>query len=137
MKKKTLLFILLIFLLIILGLLSYVFFNNLRRVQKDNYLSEFTTMTEELYSKYYYKVVSVGKTEEQLSEYLKKFEVIGLKFDLEALENYSDEYKEKVSDFIKKYDTCKKEDVYVTIKPKSPYGSKDFESEIMMECANK
>ncbi len=137
MKKKIFLLILLIVLLIALGFLSFVFFSNMKEKQKDEYINEFTTMGETLYSDYYYKVLSIDKPGEELTKFLKKFDVIGLKFDLNSIQTYSKDYNQKVEEFIKKYDNCKKEDVVVTIFPKSPYGNTDFNSKIQIDCKTK
>ena len=87
----------LILFIIMLGLLSVIFFKNLGKEttgieNDDNDVTKLTLMGEQLYSEYYYKIISEGKTEEEIVEYLKKYETIGLKIDLVELEKYNDEY---------------------------------------------
>ena len=133
-KLRNIAIVLLIIFIIILGFLSYVFIKNLRERNEKDFVAEFTRMGNEIYSDYYYKIVSVGKSEEQLNEFLEKFSTKGLKFDLVQLEKYSDEYKDIIEDFTKAHKDCKKEETMVIIYPKSPYSSIDFTSEIQMNC---
>ncbi len=134
-NKNVVALIILIILLMILGLLSFIFFNNLKEEDK-NYVSTFTQMGSEIYSNYYYKIISSNKTKEVTSQYLKKYETLGLKFDLVQLSKYSDEFKDTIDNFIKENEKCKKEDVIITIFPKDPYGSNDYTSELKLDCIN-
>ena len=131
-KKRNILLVILIGLVVLLGFFSIIFFKNIK-TEKD-YVSEFTTMGEDFYSNYYYKIISVDKTEKEVQEYLALFNKIGLKVDLNELEKYKEEYKDTIESFSKKYNDCDKSETMVIIYPKSPYSSTDFDINIKMEC---
>lgn len=138
-KGRTVALILLIVVLIILGFLSVNFFKNLKddnskTLKDEDMVTTLTLMGEQLYSEYYYKEESRGKSSEEMVEYLKKYETVGLKFDLTQLEKYNDDYKKTIKKFIKENNNCKKDETMVIIYPKSPYTNKDFISEISLNC---
>ncbi len=132
--KNRLALIILIILLIILGFLSFIFFKNLNEKSNRDFNKVLTTMGEEIYSDYYYKIVSIGKTKQELEEYLKKFEKIGLKFNLTELEKYNEIFYNNIQDFSKKNSECSKDEVEVIIYPKAPYENKDIDVKINMNC---
>ena len=132
--KRTIAIVLLIILITIFGFLSSIFLKNLREKNERDLISEIHSMGNNLYSNYYYKIVSVDKTKEQLDEFLSKFEVMGLTFSLDELEKYSDDYKNTVNEYMKINKSCKKSQIMVVIHPKKPYRESDFESEIRDEC---
>lgn len=134
MKKKIVMILLIIFVLI-LGFLSFIFIKNL----KKNYVSELTKIGEEAYSEYYYKIISIDKTEEDIVAYLKKYQESGLSFDLEALKGFAinqekNEYLELINEFLEKNTKCDENRSMVIIKPKEPFKSTDFTSEIKLNC---
>lgn len=130
--------ILLIFFVIILGILSIIFFNNATDpsgiATEEDPITKLTLMGEQLYSEYYYKIISEDKTEEEMKEYLKKYEEIGLKIDLNEMAKYNDEYNQYIESFVATHKKCKKEETMVIIYPKDPYTNKDFDSELSMQC---
>ena len=132
--KRITAWILLIIVLVILGFLSIVFFKNLKNQNEDDFVSDLNEMGSEVYAIYYYDEIAKEKTDDELKAYLKKFEEIGLKFDLVQLSNYSDDYAKKIDNFIRVHKDCSKEDTMVIIYPKEPYSSTDFTTEIQMEC---
>ena len=136
-KGTTIATILLIIFISILGFLSFIFFRNMKHpeyVNKDKFSDELKTMGETIYKDYYYEITKVDKTDEQLKDFLHKFDTIGLQFNLVELSKYSEENKEKIDMFISTNSNCSKEETKVLIYPKAPYGKTDFTSEIMIEC---
>ena len=144
MKKNKLTFIIVLLLtlvIMILGFLTFIYFYNLKYTSsytKENekeFIPKVTKMGIDLYSNYYYKSVSKDyENDEKFHEFLKKFEDIGLKFDLELIYNYKEENKREIDDFMKYKTKCKKSDILFVIYPKSPYGKNDFDSELIMDC---
>ena len=135
--KKKIVIILLIVSIIILGFLSFIFIKNLR-TEKD-YVSEITKIGSEAYSEYYYKIMKVDKSDNDLVAYLKKYEISGLKFDLESLKGYAintekTEYYNLINEFLEKYKKCNENKSMVIIYPKEPYKNTDFKSEIKFNC---
>ena len=136
-KRKTVIpVILLIIFLIILGFLSVVFFNNMKKETQSTFSSDLTKMGETIYKDYYYEITKVDKTDEELKDYLKKFEEIGLSFNLVELSKYSDESRDKIDAFLKDND-CSKENTMVIIYPKDPFRKIDFNTEVKMDCEEK
>lgn len=136
-KKTFIAMILLIIFLMVLGFLSFIFFYNLKNNSEEDYVSKFTTMGESLYTDYYYEVTKVGKTDQELKDFLSMFKDIGLQFNLVEMEKYSDENKELIEKFVKQNKDCKKEETMLIIYPKEPYSKTDFTSELRMDCGVK
>lgn len=133
-KKRNIALVLLIIVIILLGFFSVLYFKNLNKKSENDYISEFTKMGEEFYSNYYYRVISTDKTDEQVKEYLSKFNTLGLKIDLNELEKYNDEYKNVIENFTNDYKYCKKDETMIIIYPKEPYSNSDYELNIKMDC---
>lgn len=136
MKKRNTLIpvILLIIVLMMLGFLSYIFFYNLNSVSEEEFVNQLTQMGEDFYTEYYYKSYSNDMKSEDLKDYLKKFEDIGLQVNLVELEKYSDENKSQIERFLRSNKNCKKEGTMIIIYPKSPYSKNDYKSEIRLDC---
>lgn len=132
--KRTIAIILLIILIIIFGFLSVIFLKNLNLKNEEQLSENIKNIGETVYSDYYYKIVSVDKTKEQLDTFLEKFSEMGLSFSLEELEKYSDDYKTTFDEYIKINKNCNKSQIMVAIYPKNPYSKSDFTSEIRKEC---
>ncbi len=132
--KRILGIILIIIGLFVVGLLIFYLTKDLRLSKEEKIVRDLTSMGENLYSEYYYLQISNGKTNEEVAEFLKKYETTGLKFNLTEMEKYSDEYKEKISNFKSKNKSCDKENTMIIIYPKSPYTKTDFFSEIKLDC---
>ena len=138
MGKKVAIIFLIIF-VIILGFLSFVFIKNLNKSNEKSYVSELTNIGSEAYSEYYYKIISIDKKDEEIKAYLKKYEKIGLSFDLAALKGFAinqdkNEYLDLINEFLKSNKKCDENRSMVIVYPKDPFGSTDFEIEIKLNC---
>ena len=141
-KIKKVAIILLIIFIIILGFLSIIFIKNLKNDSEKDFVNELNMIATEAYSEYYYKDLENTMTGEEVIEHLKKFEKIGLSFDVANLKNYSEvvnnnDYIRIINDFLKKNKDCKEDETMVVIYPKDPYTKNDFTSEIKMNCEYK
>ena len=140
-KKTIIILIILIIFIVILGFLSYVFFYNLKNpvslVDKNMFSDELDSMGKTIYQDYYYEITAVDKSEEELTNYLKKFTVIGLQFNLVELSKYNDEFNEKIDIFLRNNKLCSKEKTMVIIYPKEPYSKSDFTTEVKLDCNEK
>ena len=144
MKKNKLTFMVVLLLtlfIMILGFLIFIYFYNMKfassytKENEKDFIPKVSKMGIDLYSNYYYKSVSKDyNTKEEFYDFLKKFEDIGLKFDLEQIYEYKEENKKEIDDFLKYKTKCKKSDILMVIYPKSPYSEKDFNSEVIMDC---
>lgn len=132
--KKITSIILLTIILIFLAFLIFIVINKSSENSDEKFINEITKMGTNVYSNYYYLIISNNKTEEEVSSYLKKFETIGLNFTLDEIEKYSEEYKEKINNYMDKNKNCSKEKSMIQIYPISPYSSKSFTSKVILDC---
>ena len=143
MKKKgpMIAVILLIISLMLFGFLSYTFFYNLKNpnasISRNEFSDKLTKMGETIYKDYYYEITKVDKTDEELKEYLKMFNKVGLSFNLVELSKYSDENKEIIDGFLNSNSKCNKENTRVIIYPKEPYSKVDYTVETQIDCSQK
>ena len=139
MKKKTIIILSIVFVLILLIISFIIIKNNSQESEKD-YVSEFTKIGEEAYSKYYYQVLLKDKkSEEEVKAFVKKYEKIGLSFNLSTLKGFAvnmdkEEYLNLINEFLDKNRSCNEEKTMVVIYPKDPYLNTDFTSEIKLNC---
>ncbi|MBO5182850.1 MAG: hypothetical protein J6B64_00390 [Bacilli bacterium] len=136
-KKNRIIIIMLILVLLILGFVIASFIKSTLGYGEERIVKELTSMGEEIYNDYYYPSISSEKSEEDISNFLKAYERIGLKFNLNELEKYNSNFKEKISKFKNNNKQCNKDDTMVVIYPKSPYGKTDYTLEIKLECGFK
>jgi len=81
------------------------------------------------YEDYYYQsIIIYGKKPQS---FLADFKDIGIKINLLNLANLS-KYKEKID---KDFKNCDSKETKVTIYPKDPYGSGDYEIEVSLSCS--
>lgn len=136
-SKKYIVIIIIIFLLAILGFLIAVSVN--KKEEEKDYFNDFKMIGGEVYSIYYYDIISMNKSQEELNDYLQRFEKKGLSFSLVDLENYSLRYNKKdyinlINEFVNNNRECTKETTMVVIYPNSPFRNQDFTSEIKTQC---
>ena len=107
--------------------------------EKDRLTKELETLGKKYYEDYYYP--SSGNSEEENSKekYLKNFESVGLKINLENLQRYNNTLSK--SDKVKvdftnkdKNKKCDAEKSMVTIYPTDPYGKKDYKISVYLDC---
>lgn len=96
-----------------------------------NYLIKMGT---DFYVDFYYEEQSKGKSEEEIKQYLSRFENTGIKISLKTLEDYSDDNEKLIEKFKNKKKECDKKNTKVIIYPKDPYGKEDYSVEPLLEC---
>ncbi len=134
-NKKILIPIVVIILILII---IAVFF--LLKPKEENYEEKLKGYMEEMgrefYEELYYPKIENGDDSKR-KEMLREYEEVGFKITLESLTRYETEQnKDKVGAFINP-DTkkeCDKKSSIVTINPKSPFGSKDYEISVVLVC---
>lgn len=95
-----------------------------------------TKMGEEFYTEFYYAEISKDKTTTEISEFLSKFQDVGIKVNLDNLSRYNDgENDKKVKEFKNEKGTkCNTTSTRAIIYPKSPYGKNDYTIEVELDC---
>ena len=95
---------------------------------------ELRKMSSSFYEDYYYDDVSKGKSDEELKEFLKKYENVGLKVNLKNLLDYNEEYDDVIARFKLNGKECDKEYTKAVIYPKEPYKKSDYKIETIIDC---
>ena len=93
---------------------------------KDN----LTAMGKTFYEEFYYP--QMEKTQDDIKEYMKKFENTGIKVNLTNLSKIS-KVDQKLVDSLTK-ENCDGEKTSVRITPKEPYGKTDYNIEVELSC---
>lgn len=98
----------------------------------ENMLKE---MGKEFYENYYYD--NAGKTDEERTNFLTRFESIGIKVDLDNLGRVNGgANKDKIAEFVNPStkEACDTKNTKVIIYPKGNYGKKDYTLEVQLDC---
>ncbi len=122
-------------LVIVLGVI--LFLTRGSRLSQEEKLSDsLTKMGEEFYTEFYYTEISKGKSESEVSEFLSKFQDIGIKINLDNLSRYNDGKNEDEIANFKNEDgkACNATNTRAVIYPKSPYGKKDYTVKVELDC---
>lgn len=92
-------------------------------------------MGKEFYETFYYK--QVGTTDENRAAFLKKYETIGIKVNLDNLSRYSGKDSNSIlNEFVNNQSkkNCDKYNTQVVIYPQTPYNQKSYKIEVVLDC---
>lgn len=125
-------------LIVIILLVVFLILPNLgkseAKVQKD-FEGMLREMGKDFYENYYYD--NLAKTDEERKDFLKKYQSIGIKIDLENLGRYnSNANKDKVAEFVNPTtnEACDAKNTKVIIYPKEGYSKTEYDMEIELDC---
>lgn len=124
-----------IILIIVLIILAIKFLLTDKNNQKKELTELLTEMSSEFYEDFYYN--QIGSTLEEKANFLKKYETIGIKINLDNLSRYNSENNnEKIKKFIneKTKKECNKDNTKAFIYPKDPYEKGSYKIEIVLDC---
>ncbi len=97
-----------------------------------------TKMGEKFYTDFYYTEISKNKTSQEVSEFLAKFQDVGIKVNLDNLSRYNDGANEdEIAKFKNDDRECDKTNTRAVIYPKSPYGKSDYTIKAELDCGFK
>ena len=108
--------------------------------EKTKLTNELEKIGRNYYEEYYYVSAGNDKEENSKANYLKNFESVGLKINLENLLRYNNTLKDKnTTKFVnsKTNKKCNYEKSMVTIYPKKPFGKKDYKISVYLDCGFK
>ncbi|MCL2869642.1 hypothetical protein FWF48_02435 [Candidatus Saccharibacteria bacterium] len=91
-----------------------------------------TDLGNEFYTKLFYAQLKEGRSKDDLSKFLKKYEKTGVKVDLDNLSRTTKDNKDKVKSL--KDSSCDINGTKDTINPKSPYGQNDYTVKVTLKC---
>lgn len=103
--------------------------------QEYDLTAKMKEMGKDFYENFYYE--QVGVDEEQRVAFLKKFETIGIKVNLDNLSRYNLQDSDAVlSQFVNKKtkQSCDKTNTQVIIYPTSPYDKTSYNLEVNLDC---
>ena len=106
--------------------------------QEEILTDKMKDMAASFYKDFYYE--QVGSNEEERTEFLKKYEKLGFKVNLDNLSRYKGDDSEKIlKDFVndKTNKKCDKYKSQAIIYPKKPYKNNSFTIKIELDCGFK
>ena len=124
-----------VLLLIIIIVVAIMLFGGKKVSQEEKLTESLEEMGSDFYENYYYP--QIAKSQSDPETFVKKYENMGIKINLENLSRYdTKKNKEKLTEFINKKtkEECDKETTRVIIYPKSPYDKKSYEMKIELVC---
>jgi N-acetyl-beta-hexosaminidase len=123
-----------VILAVVLGIVLFLT-KDARLSDEEKLEKSLTTMGEEFYTDFYYTEISKNKTSQEVSEFLAKFQDVGIKVNLDNLSRYNDGANEDEIANFKNGDTeCDKTNTRAVIYPKSPYGKNDYTIKAELDC---
>ena len=127
----------LIFVIILILIIAFFIINsNKKEISEEERLSNLLIkMSSEFYENFYYD--QIGSTEEERINFVKKYETIGIKFNLDNLSRYnSDENNELIKEFINSNTNleCNRVNTKAIIYPVEPYSKKSYNIKIELDC---
>lgn len=104
--------------------------------KEDKLNKSLTKMGEKFYTEFYYSEISKNKTSTEVSEFLSKFQDVGIKVNLDNLSRYNDNANEdEIANFKNEDGTeCNKTNTRAVIYPTSPYGKNDYTIKVELDC---
>ena len=137
LKKLNKKVCILIFVIILILVIAFFIINiNKKEISEEERLSNLLIkMSSEFYENFYYD--QIGSTEEERINFVKKYETIGIKFNLDNLSRYnSDENNELIKEFINSNTNleCNRVNTKAIIYPVEPYSKKSYNIKIELDC---
>ena len=108
----------------------------LRATKEEKLNKSLTNLGEKFYTEFYYDEISKGKSADELSEFLSRFQDVGIKVNLDNLARYNDNAnEEEIAEFVnEKGEACNRDNTRAVIYPKSPYGKNDYTIKAELDC---
>lgn len=125
------------FSLLLLVILGLSFIKGGSKSQESTLHKKIETVGTDFYENFYYDQISSNKTDEELVEFLQRFEEMGIKVDLDNLSRYdTDKYPNLIDEFVNKEADikCDVRNTKAIIYPKEPFGKEDYNIEVDLDC---
>lgn len=123
---------------IIVSLVITIKLTNKKNEKKITNETELTEVLEDLGGKFYeeFFYVQAGKDNKARKEFVEKYNETGITTTLDNMTKSIKEAEEKINEFKNNVtdEECDKEKTLVKIRPKEPYGVKDYELEVILVC---
>lgn len=133
-KKVIQIVIIVVVLAVVLGVV-FILTKGVRLSDEEKLEKSLTKMGETFYTDFYYTEISKNKTSQEVSEFLAKFQDVGIKVNLDNLSRYNDGANEdEIAKFKNGDKECDKTNTRAVIYPKSPYGKSDYTIKAELDC---
>lgn len=136
--KRNLIITAICFVMLLLIILVVAIFSKTAMSRERILTRSLEEMAIDYYENYYFEQLGLMSSGVSREEFLANFASIGIKINLENLEAYKDGvYEKEIEKFTKpKKKSCNKYNTKAIIYPKKPYGKKDYEIKIELECTS-
>lgn len=134
-NKKIMILISVVILIALIVSFILIFGGKKELSQQEKLTNKMKEMAESFYQNFYYD--QVGSNDSERQEFLKKYETIGFKVNLDNLSRYTDIDSEQIlKDFVndKTNEQCDKYQSQAIIYPKDPYSKTSYTIEIQLYC---
>lgn len=124
------------FIVVLLIFLGLYFFKGVVS-QEAQLKNKIETIGSDFYENFYYDQISSNKSNEEVTEFLERFEEIGIKVDLDNLARYdTDKYPNLEEEFLNKKESiqCDIRNTKAIIYPQKPFGKEDYKVESELDC---
>jgi len=119
----------------IVSIIIFLLVSNGGKSQEKDLKSKMEEMGKDFYENFYYK--QVGTTDEDRAAFLKKYESLGIKVNLDNLARYNTKESEEIlKAFVnnKTNKECDKSNSQVIIYPENPYNQTSYKIEVKLDC---
>ena len=122
--------------ILVVAVILFLTMNNNQESRKQAQLtSHMEDLGGEFYTELLYGQLKDGRSEEELKEFLQKYEETGFNVSLDNLSRTaSDEHKDKLEDFNYNDEACNKDTTRAFIYPQAPFGRDDYRIEVKLDC---
>ncbi|MDD6223415.1 MAG: hypothetical protein PUB18_00215 [bacterium] len=127
--------IVVVFVMISLVVVAMLLFGGKKESQKEKLSKSLEAMGTDFYENYYYP--QIATTDEERKEFVKKYENMGIKINLDNLSRYNtSQNEERVKEFVNEEtkEKCDQTNTRVIIYPKSPYKKESYELKVELVC---
>jgi hypothetical protein len=129
-SKRIIIIGVVVFILLV-GLVAVLIVNSkTEKSIKNRYEKIVRELGQDFYENHYYDLV----TAKNGNAYIEAFSELGFTIDLDSLSSISIKSKNKASKLEGKDYTCNKYTTKVVIHPKDPYGMKDYDMDVILDC---
>ena len=131
LKNKRIVIVGVIVFIILVSIIAVIIVNSKSEKSiKNRYEKIVRELGKEFYENHYYDLVTVTNG----SNYIQAFDELGFTFDLDSLSSISIKAKNKAAKLESKDYTCGKYSTKVIVHPKNPYGKKDYDIDVILDC---
>lgn len=134
-NKKKRIIITMMMIVIFIAVVIGIIFTSKNKVEVK-FDEKVLNLSVEFYTNYYYKQLSYAYENGELVNFLKQYNELGIKIDLDSIKEYSSLNNQYLllSENKNLEENCNLKNTYVIFYPKEPYGITDYTTEVVLDC---